>query len=161
MHLAQLADTFATIENLDHQVVSIALNPGDYAELSSKIILQADPYDSVRNRPGPNAIIVGIPQAIMWGCWISTSESIPPGKLLVLPCIEDMCIPECGASIRQAPFIGRVAQAAVHEATVPNPGRGASRIRTEEDVQGMLQDLGPNPSMDQMNAWMGKKYPNG
>lgn len=161
MHLAPLADTIATIERLDHRVVSLSLNPGDYAEFSLEIKEHITPFDSVNNRPGPDAIIVGIPQASMWGFWISTSESIPPGKLLILPSIEDMCVPECGASIGLAPFIDHVARAAVHEATVPDPGRGASRMRTEEDVQGMLKDLGPNPSMDQMNAWMGRKYPNG
>lgn len=161
MRLAPLADTIATIEQLDHRVVSVALNPKDYAEFSFELREHIEAYDSTHNRPGPDAIIVGIPQASMWGFWISTSESIPPGKLLVLPCIEEMCIPECGASIRLAPFIDHVARAAAHEVTAPPRGRGASRMRAEEDVQGMLRDLGPNPSMDQMDAWMDRKYPNG
>jgi len=156
---SKFADTFATLEQYDFRVASVALHPDSFNALALKAKGHLDLYDNPE--PETDVVIVGEPRAKMWGCWICVSESVPLGQMLVLPPLKELCVPSCGADIREMPLLKRVAERAVHEATTPPRGRGASRMRTEEDRQGWIEEFGPHATEDQIAEFMDRKYPNG
>ncbi len=157
--ISLFADTFASMERFDFMVATAVINPEDFP-VFCKTFDHNSEFDEQSEAP-KNIVSMGDFKGTLWGAAIFTSEEIPVGRILTLPG-PTWLTANWGADIATSvPFLKAVGKSYEDIVNPPKRNTHIVRMRTRQDIDEMVADLGPNATSKQMDVWMDEMYPDG